>query len=548
MKKKLDFSNRSSQKKSSSNSRKSAKANDKEVLATIGTELNNDICDTCGDGGDLLCCDNCPSAFHFFCINPPVDDSELPEGDWYCTSCDYILNGKDKQQTHKGMLGSVLNYLMKENPKEFSLPPSVKKNANEFEVKSEFRMMDILELIAIPSTAAYRYTPEDKSDSYRKRKISFCSICQGDNGDFIKCTQCKKYYHKWCLEPPCFEAGEDWICDDHNVHKKIRNIIKKPNITKMYEDEDDFDELLNFSFERKHLPSFLVKPIEEVVIIAGKDDSDDEFTISTKRSSRRSSSGNSLPVDANTNLNTKSNDKSMTQKKSKPKEVTPQDLDPRTKKWFLKKMRVEHELLINQLSQFIEYCSSPVSHKDKMIQNLTLYQPIIPREVDISVESVFANYVKHMNKKNLIQRKEIDSSMLIDNIDDDLILFLAKQRINQIVAQKSFQAQFPIKKSRSKSKPKSDVNESSEQSVDNSDVSPRKNNAKKKRDYLENDSNASTSIDEYAPNSKKIRKANKEEKDTQVQSAKVSPTNKLKLVISTSKNKSEDDVSKEIKT
>ncbi|XP_075237625.1 chromodomain-helicase-DNA-binding protein Mi-2 homolog isoform X3 [Lycorma delicatula] len=43
------------------------------------------VCRVCKDGGELLCCDSCPSAYHTFCLNPPL--SEIPEGDWKCPRC-----------------------------------------------------------------------------------------------------------------------------------------------------------------------------------------------------------------------------------------------------------------------------------------------------------------------------------------------------------------------------------------------------------------------------------------------------------------------------
>ena len=39
----------------------------------------------CKDGGELLCCDSCPSAYHTFCLNPPLTD--IPDGDWKCPRC-----------------------------------------------------------------------------------------------------------------------------------------------------------------------------------------------------------------------------------------------------------------------------------------------------------------------------------------------------------------------------------------------------------------------------------------------------------------------------
>ncbi|XP_023176434.2 PHD finger protein 12 [Drosophila hydei] len=52
-----------------------------------GRGHNHDLCDACEEGGNLLCCDRCPSSFHLQCHDPPLNEEDIPSGQWLCHSC-----------------------------------------------------------------------------------------------------------------------------------------------------------------------------------------------------------------------------------------------------------------------------------------------------------------------------------------------------------------------------------------------------------------------------------------------------------------------------
>lgn len=46
---------------------------------------NNDFCEVCQQGGEIILCDTCPKAYHMVCLEPEM--TSPPEGEWSCATC-----------------------------------------------------------------------------------------------------------------------------------------------------------------------------------------------------------------------------------------------------------------------------------------------------------------------------------------------------------------------------------------------------------------------------------------------------------------------------
>ena len=54
---------------------------------TASVDPNEDYCAVCRNGGDLLCCDNCPRVYHVPCHVPMIASFPSDNSTWICTMC-----------------------------------------------------------------------------------------------------------------------------------------------------------------------------------------------------------------------------------------------------------------------------------------------------------------------------------------------------------------------------------------------------------------------------------------------------------------------------
>ncbi|XP_009301392.1 chromodomain-helicase-DNA-binding protein 3 isoform X1 [Danio rerio] len=89
----------------------------RDVESGLGGEEEEDdhmeFCRVCKDGGELLCCDSCPSSYHIHCLNPPLP--EIPNGEWLCPRCTC--------PPIKGRVQKILHWRWGEPPPPVPVPP-----------------------------------------------------------------------------------------------------------------------------------------------------------------------------------------------------------------------------------------------------------------------------------------------------------------------------------------------------------------------------------------------------------------------------------------
>ncbi|CAH6789882.1 autoimmune regulator [Phodopus roborovskii] len=159
-------------------------------------QKNEDECAVCHDGGELICCDGCPRAFHLACLSPPL--REIPSGLWRCSCC---LQGRVQQN-----LSQSEESKPPEPPAETPILLGLRSTSEgtrglskELPASSE-GAITYVNLLAPPSAAPLPLLSAGTEGQQGPAPGARCGVC-GDGADTLRCAHCAAAFHWRCHFP-----------------------------------------------------------------------------------------------------------------------------------------------------------------------------------------------------------------------------------------------------------------------------------------------------------------------------------------------------------
>ncbi|XP_039869868.1 autoimmune regulator [Simochromis diagramma] len=150
--------------------------------ATRMIHYNDDECTVCKDGGELICCDGCPRAFHLACLDPPL--SSIPSGSWQCEWCRGHRVKKEKAQLPLQALSAH--------------PQQTNTNCSNSITDVSFYSSLSSSLTSVTATMSASGGRNQCSGGELVGVREVCGVCHLGGGDLTHCFQCLKHFHVNC--------------------------------------------------------------------------------------------------------------------------------------------------------------------------------------------------------------------------------------------------------------------------------------------------------------------------------------------------------------
>ncbi|KAH9842873.1 uncharacterized protein C8Q71DRAFT_225371 [Rhodofomes roseus] len=233
------------------------------------TGSNEDHCSSCRSLGDLVYCDGCPRAFHLWCLDPPLEPSDLPEGEtsWYCPACTLQQKPPPKPPASLKFMAPLIAELQARMPVEFQPPSDIRTYFKDVATGPRGTYMDSSE---IRPPRFNRHGQLEDRDPYRLKDRNgepvLCYRCgtsalppgvaasapaakrarressrssHSESGrSIVSCDYCHLHWHLDCVDPPmsCMPPwGKKWMCPNHadRIFRRIPKATATPiDITK----------------------------------------------------------------------------------------------------------------------------------------------------------------------------------------------------------------------------------------------------------------------------------------------------------------------------
>ncbi|KAI6391118.1 hypothetical protein MCOR23_009140 [Pyricularia oryzae] len=188
--------------------------------APSSLDENDDFCSSCNGQGELLCCETCRRAFHFKCVDPPLQRLNLPD-EWFCNVC--IARHKPATVVHQtGAFRFLMTELNAKNSSAFRLPTDVRTYFVGVDEGPDGEYEEATP--PAPKAAKKKTGYEEPPDFYRVRdqdgKAVVCHACDKPSDNkrtIIPCSICTLNWHLDCLDPPMPYPPvlRTWRCPAH---------------------------------------------------------------------------------------------------------------------------------------------------------------------------------------------------------------------------------------------------------------------------------------------------------------------------------------------